>query len=138
MKKQTGIWIDGSKAIIVKLSGGKENITEIESDIENRIHHENEGDKGSFMGDRHINNEKKFDERKKHQIDSFLKNVIEHIKNDDEFFVFGPADIKLKLKHSIENENQLASKLKTVETADSMTNNQVVAKVKAFYNLKHS
>lgn len=138
MKKQTGIWIDGSKAIIVKLSDGKENITEIESDIENRIHHDDEGDKGSFMGDRHINNEKKFDERKKHQIDSFLKTVIEHIKNDDELYVFGPADIKLKLKHSIENETQIAPKLKTVEAADSMTNNQVVAKVKAFYNLKHS
>ncbi len=138
MKKQTGIWIDGSKAIIVKLSDGKENITEIESDIETRIHHDKEGDKGSFMGDRHINNEKKFEERKKHQIDSFLKSVIEQIKNDDEFYVFGPADIKLKLKHSIENENKLASKLKTVEIADRMTNNQVVAKVKAFYNLKHT
>lgn len=76
MKKKTGIWIDSSKAIIVTLSEGKENITEIKSDIENRIYHEKEGDQGSFMGSRHLNNEKKFEERKRRQVDSFLKNVI--------------------------------------------------------------
>ena len=31
MKNKTGVWIDSSKAIIVELSGDKENITEIES-----------------------------------------------------------------------------------------------------------
>lgn len=132
-KKQTGIWIDSSKAIIVKLSDGKENITEIESDIENHIYHEKEGDKGTFMGDWHINNEKKFDERKKHQINRFLKNVVEQIRQDDELYVFGPSEIKLKLKSVIENTNHLSSKLKSVETSDSMTLNQVIAKVKDFY-----
>lgn len=133
MKKQTGIWIDGSKAIIVTLLNNKESTIEIESKIENRVHHDGEGDKGSFMGSRHINNEKKIDERKKHQIDGFLKNVIEHIKKDDELYVFGPAEIKLKLKTLIEDDNQLTPKLKTVETAGSMTINQVVAKVRDFY-----
>lgn len=133
MKKQTGIWIDSSKAIIVTLLNGKENTIEIESEIENRVHHEGEGDKGTFSGIRHSNNEKKFDERKKHQIDGFLKTVIEHIKKDDELYVFGPAEIKLKLKSLIEDDNQLTTKLKSIETSDSMTINQVVAKVKDFY-----
>ena len=133
MKKQTGIWIDTSKAIIVTLSAGKESITEIESDIENRIYHEHEGDKGSFMGSRHINNEKKFTERKKHQLNNFLKNVSEQIKDSDELYVFGPAEIKLKLKHKIKSDEKLCAKLKLVETADNMTLNQVVAKVKEFF-----
>lgn len=136
MKKQTGIWIDSTKALIIKISGGKENIIEIKSDIENRIYHEKEGNKGSFMGSRHVNNEKKFEERKKHQVDSFLKNVVEQIKQDDELYVFGPAEIKLKLKTVLENNNQLLPKLKSIETSDSMTLNQVVAKVKNFYDLQ--
>lgn len=135
MENKTGVWIDSSKVIIVKLSGSNENITEIESDIENRIYHEKEGDKGSFMGSRHINNENKFEGRKKNQTDSFLKNVVEQIKNDDELYVFGPAEIKTKLKQYLEKEeNNVIKKLKSVETADSMTLNQVVAKVKKFYN----
>ena len=133
MKKKTGIWIDSSKAIIVTLSEGKENITEIKSDIENRIYHEKEGDQGSFMGSRHLNNEKKFEERKRRQVDSFLKNVIGQIKQNDELYILGPAEIKLKLKALIEDNNQLLSKLKSVETVDSMTLNQLVAKVKSFY-----
>ncbi|MBP6335203.1 MAG: hypothetical protein KA444_06990 [Bacteroidia bacterium] len=135
MKTQTGIWIDSSKAIIVSLAEGKENITEIKSDIENRIYHENEGDKGSFMGSHHLNNEKKFEERKRHQIDSFIKNIFEQIKQDDELYLFGPAEIKLKLKTLIENNKQLSPKLMSTETSDSMTLNQVVAKVRNFYDL---
>lgn len=133
VNNKTGIWIDGSKAIIVKLSEAKENITEIESLIENRIYHDNEGEKGSFMGKQHISNEKTFEERIKHQTDDFLKQVLEQIQNDGEIYVFGPAEIKLKLKNKIESDNQLSSKLKAVESADSMTLNQVVAKVKAFF-----
>jgi hypothetical protein len=134
MKKQTGIWIDGSKAIIVTLSEGDEHIKEIKSDIENRIHHKSEGDKGTFMGNRHINNEKKFDERKKHQIDRFVSDVVDEIKQDDELYVFGPGELKLSLKKRIEKEGHLASRLHPIEPADSMTMNQVVEQVKAFYN----
>lgn len=133
MKKQTGIWIDTSKAILVTLSGEKESIVEVASDIENSIHHKKEGDKGSFMGTSHINNEKKFDERKKHQMNSFVKNILGQIKSSDEFYIFGPAEAKLSLQHEIENDHIQSAKLKLVETADSMTINQVVAKVKDFY-----
>ena len=111
MKKQTGIWIDTSKAIVVDLSNGKADTTEIESAIENRVYHENEGNKGSFMGSSHVNNEKTFDERKKHQTNDFIDNVIKHIENSDELYIFGPAEIKLKLKQRVESEKNLASKL---------------------------
>ena len=76
MKKQSGIWIDTSKAIIVTFTDGKEHITEIESDIENRIYHEKEGDKGAIMGSHHLNNERTFDERKEHKFDHFIKDVL--------------------------------------------------------------
>lgn len=137
MKKNTGIWIDNSRAVIVTLFDGKENIAEVKSDIENRIYHEGEGDKGSFMGSRHINNEKKFEERRKHQTDNFLKNVVEKIKHDDEIYIFGPAEAKTKLmRHIEEEESALAPKLSSVETADSMTLKQIIAQVKKFYNKK--
>ncbi len=136
MKKQTGIWIDTSKAIIVTFTDGKEHITEIESDIENRIYHEKEGDKGAIMGSHHLNSERTFDERKEHQFDHFLKDVLSHIKESDELYVFGPSETKIKLKQKIDDGKTIPdNKLKSVETADSMTLNQVVAKVKKFYNL---
>ncbi len=133
MKKQTGIWIDGSKAIIVNLQNGQEQVTEIEAEIENRIYHEKEGNKGTFMGGQHINNEKMFNERKDQQIERYLKQVVQIIKDADELYLFGPAEIKLKLSKKIRSEAQLGAKLKHVEAADSMTNNQVVAQVKKYF-----
>lgn len=134
MKRQTGIWIDTSKAIIITLDGGKEIITEIESDIENRIHHDDEGNKGTFSGNHHGSNETKFEERKKNQMNIFLKDVLSHVHESDELFVFGPAETKIELEKKIKEDKSINNKLKSVETADSLTSNQIVAKVKNFYN----
>jgi hypothetical protein len=136
MKKQTGIWIDSSKAVVVTLTNKQESVIEIGSIIENRIYHNREGDKGAFMGSRHINNEKTFDERRKQQIINFLDNIIEEIKDADEIFIFGPAEMKTKLIKRIEDDKVLLlQKLKSVVTADKMTTNQIVAKTKEYYNL---
>lgn len=134
MKTQTGIWIDGSKAIIVDLREGKEHVSQIEAEIENRIHHFDEGQKGSFMGGAHINHEKTFDERKKHQIDDYLKDVMNKVSQSDEIYIFGPGEIKSVLNKHFQENHLLAPKVKSVDTADSMTDNQIIAKVVDFYS----
>jgi len=137
MKKQTGIWIDTSKAIIVSLhDGNKGHMKEIESDIDNSVYHSQEGDKGTFSGSNHHHgdNETRFEERKKNQMNHFLKDVIDQVKSADELYIFGPAEAKTKLKQIILDKYPTeAVKLKSVETADHLTSNQIVAKVKQFY-----
>ncbi len=133
MKKQTGIWIDTEKAILVTLSEGQENVIEMDSAIDSGVHHAREGDKGTFMGTRHLNHERTFDERKNNQIDKFIKEVSLQIKNSDELYIFGPAEMKLRLKQNVESDSVLSSKLRAVETTDSMTMNQVTAKVRDFF-----
>ena len=133
MNCKTGIWIDGSKAIIVKLNSSTESVVELESNIETAVHHENDIDKAVFMGKKHITQEKKFEERKKRQTTAFLKNVIENSKNSGELFVFGPSNLKTQLRDSILKNKLLAGKLKAVEKADSMTLEQIKAHVKSFF-----
>ena len=133
MNCKTGIWIDGSKAIIVKLNNSTESVVELKSNIETAVHHENDRDKAVFMGKKHITQEKKFEERKKHQTTAFLKNVLETSKNSGELFVFGPSNLKTQLKDLILKDKLLAGKLKAVEKADSMTLEQIKAHVKAFF-----
>ena len=74
-KKQTGVWIDSSQAIIITLFDGKENITEIKSGIENKVYHDDEGHKGTFSGSRHGFNEQKFNERSKKFDSDFIVTV---------------------------------------------------------------
>ncbi len=132
--RQTGIWIDTSRAILVTLHEGKENITEVDSVIENSIYHDHGGNKGTFMGRQHVNDERKFEERRKHQMNDFLEEVMQHAKDSDELYVFGSAGTKTEFGKMI-NGNKLNSgvTLKAVETADKMSLNKIVAKVKKFY-----
>jgi len=133
-KKQTGVWIDSSQAIIITLFDGKENITEIKSGIENKVYHDDEGHKGTFSGSRHGFNEQKFNERSKNQLNSFLNNVLSQVKESDELFIFGPAETKTKLQDIIYHQKLIdIHKLKSVQTASKMPPNQILANVKNFY-----
>ncbi len=136
MEKQVGIWIDTKKAIIVTLDGQKkERITEIDSEVENRVYHQKEGNKGTFSGSHHSNSETKFENRKKEEMDYYLNAVIAYIKGSDYLYIFGPAETKTILeKKFLEGKSNSKINLKAVETADKMTLNEIVAKVKDFYN----
>jgi hypothetical protein len=136
MEKQVGIWIDTKKAIIVTLEGQKEErIIEINSDVENNVYHNKEGDKGTFSGSHQGDSETKFDNRRKEQYDYYLKDVVSIVKGADYLYIFGPGETKTKLEQRMRDEKSLSKiNLKAVETADSMTLNQIVAQVKDFYN----
>lgn len=134
MKKQTGIWIDTARAVFIQLEEKDAKLKEILSDIENSIHHEGEGQKGSFMGSTHINNEKGIFERKKQQVDRYLDEVVDQLRGANEIYIFGPGEIKKHLEKKIKDHRELASSLLSVETSDSMTDNQLIAKVKDFFN----
>ena len=134
METKVGIWIDSAKAIIIQLKEGQHTLKEIASQVENRVQHEKEGDKGTFMGKQHVSDEKKFDRRKEQQLERFFEKVLSSIKGVGQLYVFGPGETKTKLAKKITEANELANTLKKVETADSMTQNQVIAQVKAFFN----
>jgi hypothetical protein len=132
--KQTGIWIDGSKAIIVDLVKGQETIREIPSGIENNVHHNHEGKKGTFMGSHHLNNERKFEERKRHETHKFLDKVVHEVGQSDALYIMGPSEMKHALKDKIEKDKMLREKIKGMQAADYITLNQTVAEVKKYFN----
>lgn len=136
MKKQSGIWVDSKKAILVTFDDQKEKVETIESSIENRIYHDKEGDKGSFSGSQHISNEKKFEEREKHQTEHYLKEIIGKIPEAGDLYLFGPSMIKIKLQKEIENNKLSKINLTSVEACEHLSNNQIVAKVKEHFNIK--
>ncbi len=134
MSKQTGVWLDSSKAVIVTFENGIPQVSQIESNIENRIYHDKEGDKGTFMGSQHISQERTFEERKNNQFDSYLTELMTHFLDCNELYLFGPAEAKLRLKQKIQEEKRFSNiRLRDVETADSMTTNQIVAQVREYF-----
>jgi len=133
MKKQTGIWLDKEKAIIITLDGDKHKITTINSDIITKERFDGEKKKFGRFGSQFLNQEKKVERRLKKQTSTYFKNILGEIINVDEIVLFGPANLKNELEKLISDDTVMASKLKAVKTADIMTENQMVAWVKKFY-----
>ncbi|MGE0568716.1 MAG: hypothetical protein AB7O73_12260 [Bacteroidia bacterium] len=129
MKK--GIWIDGTVAKIVDPTNGIEKT--IESNIENKVHNNYEGERTSMIDGRHVPFEKKFEERKKHQINDYLKNVCSELKSVTELYLFGPAEMKTHLKTRINEDKNFKLNIFEVRNADYITDNQIVAEVKDFF-----
>jgi hypothetical protein len=134
MKNKIGIWIDKSKAVIVSLANGKEEVKEIKSSINDKFEDDFDGDTGSFKGRQHIANEKKIEAKNESKFKTYLRDVAANLKGADEVYLFGPAKTKNSLrKIIIEDLNNLKFQLKSVETTDSMTLNQIKARVRTFF-----
>lgn len=137
MKTQTGIWLDKEKAIIINLSGGKHTIKTIESNIDTRERYPGETKRFGRFGSQFLSLENKKKNRTKKQIAKFVQSIIEEIKKSEEIVVFGPAEMKTILKKAILENNDLAENIQAVISADSMTENQLVAWVKKYYDGKN-
>lgn len=131
--KNTGIWLDKKRALIVTIENDKETMKIIDSDMDNY----------NVTANRHIGGAKeivkdvKYLEREKHQFKLYFKDITQAIENANAIVIFGPAETYEKfVKELEENHKEISAKIKGVRKADSMTDNQVVAWVRDFFESK--
>lgn len=131
--KKTGIWLDKKKALIITIENDIETMTAIDSNVEDyRIH----GGSGTRFkgGPQDVVHDSKYLEREKHQLKDYFKNIAYKIKDTNALVIFGPAETNEKFSKELHrNYSDLANKIKAVEKADSMTDNQVKAWVRDFF-----
>jgi hypothetical protein len=119
-----GIWIDHKKAVIVSISAGHVTTKTLESDVGPHPH---------FSGSQEGGGEKKYEERHSHELDGFYDDVIRQCGEPDALLLFGPGEAKLQLKDRLGRSN--AERIVAVESADKLTDPQIVAKVKEHYGI---
>jgi predicted metal-dependent hydrolase len=137
MKKQTGIWIDTKKAVIVFLEENNHTIKTIHSNIESRERVPGETKWFTRFGNQFLNFEKRKKNRRANKIREYLKKVVNEIKIVDGLVLFGPAGMKTELEKTIWKDTTHSPVIRAVETADSMSENQIVAWVKNYYQNKN-
>lgn len=132
--KRIGIWMDIQKAHIVSLTEERNHIQTLFSEVENFRPKGGSGTKFKG-GPQDVVQDSKYLERKKNQVRRYFRNLSEAIKDADAIALFGPSDTAEKFRKELsENQKELAQKIRTVTKVDSMTDNQVVALIKNFYN----
>jgi len=131
--KNTGIWLDKAKALIVTIENGKESINTIMSNLEDYNIHGGSGTRFKG-GPQDVVQDNRYLEREKNQLKDYFKNIVSEIKNTDTLVIFGPAEANEKFAKELqENYKDLSAKVIAVKKADSMTDNQVKAWVREFF-----
>ena len=126
MKRNVGIWIDHKSAVIVSASAGHVTTKTLESEV---------GAHPRYSGQQDGGGEKKYEQRHGQQLDRYYDDVIGQLGLPDALLIFGPGEAKLELKERLNLFKALSECTVDIETADRLTNPQVVAKVKEHFGI---
>jgi len=126
MKRQVGMWIDHRKAFVVFINEGAEKTERIESGMEKHVR---------FSG-RSASEEGSADDQRDRQfavhLDRYYDEVISHIRDAESILLFGPGEAKGELEKRLASKG-LSGRVVGVETVDKMTDHQIAAKVRQYY-----
>lgn len=131
MNRNIGLWIDHKQAFLIWYDRKKVEV--IPSNLEPRTHFSG----GARIGGRYnqqVDSELRYNDRYNNQLGKYYEQVISTIQNADSIFIMGPGEAKLELEKAIKKHKDLIKKLLSVETADKMTRNQMVAHVRGFFS----
>ena len=133
MGKKIGIWMDKRIAKVVSIEKDEAQLMTINSEVEE---YHPKGGSGTKMkgGPQDVVHESKYLAREKQQFRAYFNKLIAFLTDADAFVVFGPAETGRKFADELAKSHQpIYKKLKGVEKADSITDNQVKAWVRAFF-----
>jgi stalled ribosome rescue protein Dom34 len=145
MKHFSGIWVDHKKAYIVTFTGAEynhekqhqtETVTKIVSDVERRVRLSGGSrTRTTPWGPQEVAVDGKMEDRCKQQLKKYYRELIKIVRQADKILIMGPGEAKKELKKEIEKSKELAKKIVKVETQDKMTERQMIARVRSFFEL---
>jgi hypothetical protein len=132
MKANVGLWIDHRKALIVTITGKREELGRVESNVEKQL--QRSGD--SPLKGRHESQHVPADDSRQRaltgQLNIYYEAVVACLRNAESILIFGPGEAKGELKKRLEKE-KLGDRIAGVQTVDKMTDHQIAAKVREFF-----
>jgi stalled ribosome rescue protein Dom34 len=135
MKMTAGLWIDHRKAVIVTISAEGEKTMEIRSNVDKQP--------GRFEGVRSTEPYEaqlvKADDSRERDftghLDHYYEEVTAAIREAESILIFGPGEAKGELKNHLDQAG-LGENIIALETIDKMTDHQVTAKVREYFDGK--
>jgi stalled ribosome rescue protein Dom34 len=125
MSTRVGLWIDHKRAVLVFLTGKKEEIKEIASDMEKHVRFS--GDQKEDGGADDLR-----DRQYAAHLNRYYDEVIAAIGDADSILIFGPGEAKGELAKRLESKG-LKHHLVGKESADKMTDPQIAARVREHF-----
>lgn len=134
--KKIGVWLDHSKAHFIDFSKGPAVVETAYSDKESQVRFSGERGTGTQMGNRRsTNSEHHQHNREQEHMHEYYTLLIDRLKNYDDIFLFGSTTAKDELYNKLKSDKHFTGKSITVKPADHLTENQMIAEGKKFFNL---
>lgn len=124
MKKELGLWIDHGEAVIVTVTDEGEEIKRIRSDVEKQD--------GSLGNSPQSKPEDQRDRRFANHLNRYYDEVIAALGAADSILILGPGEAKGELEKRLVHE-KLSGRIVGIETADKLTEPQIVARVRKYF-----
>ena len=132
MRKTAGLWIDHRKAIVVALTDKAEETGLVISKAEKQLRRSGDSPlKGSYESSQVPASDRRQRAFTGH-LNIYYDAVIASIGDAESILIFGPGDAKSELKKRLKRSN-LGGRIVNIETVDKMTDRQVVAKVRKYF-----
>ena len=121
------------KLLLVSLMRGSHKVIHVESDVEGhfRLKDDSQSINPSNLQGNTI--ESKMDSRYRKYLNIYFQQIINLLKEAKRIFIFGPGEAKIELKKMIEKNKLFSNKISDIETTDKLTEPQIVAKVKKYF-----
>jgi len=130
---KAGIWMDKKTAFIVTLDQNEAKLEKVGSEADFRPRIDGEGKAYTRFGDQYYTEEKKQQARLEKQLRDYYEALFNKIKDREELYVFGPAEGKTEFEKLLREKKTFMGSV-TLQTHGKLTENQIVAEVKNFFN----
>ena len=132
MRTKVGLWIDHRKANIVALTDKGEEISLIISKAEKQLRRSGDSPlKGSYEQQQVPASDSRQKSYTGH-LNIYYDAVIACVRDAESILIFGPGKAKDELKERLEGNN-LGGRVVGIETVDQMTDRQIAAKVRQYF-----
>ncbi len=132
MTKRFGLWIDHKQAVIVILGEQTQSIRKIKSGVERHIHYRGATHPKSPYSPQYQQGDDQLDNQYTVHINKYYADIITQIRGAEALLIFGPGEAKSELKTRLAREKGYTKSIQ-VETADKMTERQIAAKVRRYF-----
>jgi stalled ribosome rescue protein Dom34 len=124
MNRNVGVWIDHRKAVIISLGEKREEIREVQSDMEKHVR---------FSGGAQVASaEDQRDRRFTGHLDKYYDKVISMIRDADSILILGPGEAKGEFEKRFRAES-FDARIVGIETMDKTPYDQLAAKVREHF-----
>jgi hypothetical protein len=132
MKTRVGLWIDHRKAFIVAVTDRGEEIGLVVSKLEKHLRRSGGNHADTTYESQQVPADDRQDRKFTGLLNIYYKAVISCIADAESILIFGPGEAKGELQKRLK-KNHLGGRIVGVEAIDKMTDREIAAKVRQYY-----